>query len=204
MPERAVIRGYGGVFRRDRRIYSIPDGRSGRVPLPVHGGVPVRSVCYFAVIAGLMALAARLPMLEALLEPFGWVMKYVGLPGVAAFLLTRVELQGRSASRFLACWIAHRLAPRCRSAGRAVLADADATCCAMRVALEPDASLPRLASGRVRGPARVAFAREIVVRSQRRAGSFSARPACTAELGEGETRADAVVLASGEVLEVVA
>ena len=204
MPERAVIRGYGGVFRRDRRIYSIPDGRSGRVPLPVHGGVPVRSVCYFAVIAGLMALAARLPVLGAMLEPLGWVMKYLGLPGVAAFLLTRVELEGRSASRFLAGWIAHRLAPRCRSAGRTVLADGDARICAMRVALEPDASLPRLASGSVRGPARVTFAREMILRPQRRAGSFRARPATTADLAERESRTDAVVLSPDEVLQVVA
>jgi hypothetical protein len=198
MPDRAVIRGYGGVFRRDRRIYSIPGGPSGRMPLPVHGGVPIRSVGYFAVIAGVMALAARLPVLGALLEPAGWVMKYLGLPGVAAFLLTRLELEGRPPLGFLAGWLVHRIRPRCRSAGRAVLGDGAAVGCAMNVALAPDASLPRLARGRVRGPARVAFAQDTSV--GRRAGALCARPV---EFGEHKVRTKAIVLGAGEVVEVV-
>ena len=169
------------------------------MPLPVHGGVPIRSVGYFAAMAGVMALAARLPVLGALLEPAGWVMKYLGLPGAAAFLLTRVELEGRPPIRFLVGWLVHRVAPRCRSAGRAVLGDGAAVGCAMNVALAPDASLPRLARGRVHGPARVAFSQAMSV--GRRSGALLARPV---EFGERESPAEAIVLSDGEVVEVVA
>src|SRR5215212_3811978 len=135
MPDRAVIRGYGGLFRRDWRIYSIPDGRGGRRPLPVHGGVPVRAVGYFVAVAALSALVARLPVLGSFLEPLGWVMKYVGLPAVVAFGLTRIEPEGRPALRFLGGWVAHRLAPRCTSAGRPVPADGGVVLSEVRLAL---------------------------------------------------------------------
>jgi hypothetical protein len=137
-----VIRGYGGLFRRDWRIYSIPDGRGGRRPLPVHGGVPVRAVGYFMAVAALAALGARVPVLGSLLEPLGWVMKYLGLPAVIAFALTRIEPEGRPALRFVAGRVTHRLAPRCTSAGRPIPADGDVSLSEVFVALAPDARVP--------------------------------------------------------------
>ena len=50
----------------------------------------------------------------------------------------------------------------------------------------------------------VTFAREMILRPQRRAGSFRARPATTADVAERESRTDAVVLSPDEVLQVVA
>jgi hypothetical protein len=137
-----VIRSYGGLFRRDWRIYSIPDGRGGRRPLPVHGGVPVRAVGYFMAVAALTALGTLMPVLGSLLEPLGWVMKYLGLPAVVAFGLTRIEPEGRPALRFLAGWVSHRVAPRCTSAGRPVPADGGVSLSQVHLALAPDAGLP--------------------------------------------------------------
>jgi hypothetical protein len=198
MPDRATIRGYGGLFRRDWRIYSIPDGRGGRRPLPVHGGVPMRAVGYFAAVAAALFVASRLPLVGLLLEPLGAVTRYVALPGAAAFLLTRLEPEDRQATRYLASLAAHRVWPRCHSAGRRVLRAGERAEAPMRVALAPDANGSSLVGCRVRGPARIAF-RDVValIPSRRRP---TVRGAGTARPGELLTRA--VDVAPGEVIEV--
>jgi hypothetical protein len=200
MPARVTIRGYGGLFRRDWRIYSIPDGRGGRRPLPVHGGVPVRAVGYFAAAATIMTVAARLPLLGLMLEPLGWVMRYLALPGIAAFLLTRVEPEGRPAVRFLAGWIIHRIAPRSHSAGRRVLGDRDVALAESRVAVAPPAQGSSAAGRRACEQARSRF-RAVV--SGRRVRRSQRRTDRGAEPAVGEVLVRTVDAKTDKVVEAV-
>lgn len=73
--------------QRANRFYSIPDGRGGRTPLPVEGGVPVRGVLFFAAALAVVVLLAQLPSLGFAVP---WVISYVVVPWVAAVVLTRL------------------------------------------------------------------------------------------------------------------
>jgi hypothetical protein len=204
VPDRSTIRGYGGVFRRDWRIYSVPDGKGGRKPLPVTGGLPMRAVLYAGVVWALVFLVERLPVIGLPLHVFDWPIRYIAIPGIVAFVLTKAEPDGRPAVRYLGTWLAHRLTARCRSAGRPVPAEGEVSVFEPHVAIASDGEGPTLVCGQVRGPARVEFLEPVVVTPQRRRRRYVARPfAGDRSLGERDTLATSIDLERGESVQVV-
>jgi len=203
--QRETIRGYGGLFRRDWRIYSIPDGKGGRKPLPVTGGLPMRTILYFAVAWLIVFLLARLPVIGLPLTVFDWPIRFVAIPGIVAFVLTKADPDGRPAVRYLGSWAAHRLTARCRSAGRPVPVEGELAVYEPHVAIAPDSEGPTLARGQIRGPARVEFRDPVLVAPLRRRGRYLARPFTPGlSRGERDMVATTVELDAGETLEVTA
>jgi TcpE family len=187
MPQRETIRGYGGLFRRDWRIYSIPDGKGGRKPVPFTGGLPIRTILYFAVAWLVVFALTRLPVIGLPLTVFDWPIRYVAIPGIVAFVLTKAEPDGRPAVRYLGSWLAHRLAARCRSAGRPVPAEGEVAVYEPRMAIAANGEGPTL------------------VASLRRRGRYLARPFTPGlSCGKHDTVATTVELEAGETLEVTA
>jgi hypothetical protein len=204
VPDRSTIRGYGPLFRRDWRIYSIPDGKGGRKPLPVTGGLPMRSLLYFAVTLGAVLVLAWLPVIGLAVNVFDWPIRLVAIPGIVAFVLTKAEPDGRPAVRYLESWLAHRVMARCRSAGRPVPAEGERAVYEPHVAIAPDGNGPTLARGHIRGPARVEFRDPMLVAPRRRHGRYVARPFTPGlSRSERDTVATTVELDAGETLELM-
>lgn len=161
--DRRPIYGYAQVFKRDWRLYSIPDGKHGRWPIPIAGGLPLRSLLYFGVTLVLMLLLDRVWIIGPILSTFSWPLQFLGVPVTVAILLTRLEPDGLSAVRFLSTTIASMLLPATTSAGRPVRPAGEPATLDELVAVAHDLTDARLPHIVVRGPARIAFADEVHV-----------------------------------------
>jgi TcpE family len=189
MADRLIVRSYRRVFRIDRRIYRVD-----RWALPVPGGVPLRSVSYFAAALGLVVLAGEMPALGSVVGALSPPLRYVVVPLVAAVLASQAAPDGRVAHRFAADWLRLRLRARRRSAGRPVPLEGEPVPWSGAVATVWDQHASRLHRGRVRGPARVRFGVPVQL-------AHGARGLTVSERSEGP-RGDALVLGGGTVLEV--
>lgn len=187
-----VVRSYRRVFRIERRIHRID-----RFLLPVPGGLPLRGVLYFlGALLALLALAL-LPGVEALLERVPAPVRYAVLPAALAVLGTQVAPDGRSAHRFALAWLAHRVRPRRRVAGRAVPPEGEPVSLSATLALAPDEHASALRRARVRGAAVVRFRQPLPLRCTRR--GWRAGPRRWRRAPETRERCD---LADGEHLEI--
>lgn len=86
---RVVARSYRSVFALERRIFRIDRVRLNPT------GVPVRGVVYVAVIAGLVAALARLPVTGWVLGLLPGVIRTLGLPVVLGALACVARVDGR-------------------------------------------------------------------------------------------------------------
>lgn len=176
--QREPIHGYGGVFRRDHRIYSIPDGKGGRKALPINGGVPIRAVGFFVATLLVVVVLARLPVIGWLLAMLPGAVRfslvYLALPGLVATALTQLEPDGRPALRFLATVVWHLLAPADRSAGRAIRGAGVTAIYEPVVVVAASPASCELAGGVICGPARIEF-RDGVYLTTSRWGRHTAR-----------------------------
>ncbi len=85
------IRSYRNVFALERRIYRIDNVRLNPA------GVPVRGIVYFLGLAVCALAGSRLPLLRVMAGALPWYMRYIGLPGLLAALLTIIKIEGRPA-----------------------------------------------------------------------------------------------------------
>ena len=191
--DRDIIRGYGGLFRRDWRIYSIPDGKGQRQPLPIRGGLPMRSVGFFFAVLALVWLLTRLPVLSAIGAFLSWPVTFLVLPGAAAFALTQLEPDGRPAIRFLGTMLAHAITPASRSAGRPVRREGRVAILDHQVAVAVSPS-EAIGPAVVRGPAELEFRDPVAVHAGRR-GRHRAR-------GDAASDTRYIELDAGERLEL--
>src|SRR5439155_1053001 len=145
-------------------------------------------------IAGLVPLAARLPIVGGLVGELSPPLRYVVLPLGVAVLGTQAAPDGRVAHRFAWDWLRLRLRSRRRSAGRTMPLEGEPVSWHGDVAVRWDGDGSELHAGRVRGPARVTFAVPVRV-TQRRSGVM-VRPSREGRAG------DAVVVGAGQVVEV--
>lgn len=113
--EPLLVRSYRRVFRLERRIYRVD-----RFLLPVPGGIPLRGLLYFLVALLAILLAGALPAVGSLLDIAAPPVRYGLLPAAVAVLGTRASPDGRASHRFALTWLAYRMRPRRRVAGRAV------------------------------------------------------------------------------------
>jgi hypothetical protein len=93
---RKVVRSYRLVFRRRWRIFRI---QNWRIPLP--GGLELRVLGYWLACLGAMVLMVRVPVLGAAIGSMPPSLRLMALPAVAAWALSRWEVDGRSPHRAL-------------------------------------------------------------------------------------------------------
>jgi hypothetical protein len=115
MSERALqIHSYRLVFELERRIHHVDRFR---IPLPY--GLPLRSLAYAAVTLVAVLVLQGLPLVGDVLGVAPAPVRLAVLPVGAAVLLTRMQIDGRSAHVAAACWLGYVLAPRRVSGFRA-------------------------------------------------------------------------------------
>ena len=86
---RVVARSYRSVFALERRIFRIDRVRLNPT------GIPVRGIVYVTVLAGLIALLARLPVTGWALALMPDVLRTLGLPVMLGTLACVVRVDGR-------------------------------------------------------------------------------------------------------------
>jgi hypothetical protein len=152
-----------------------------------------------AVFAGAAAFLATLAA-GVLLGWLAWPLRLIAAPALAATLAGHSSPDGRPAHRYLTSWLAVRLRPARQSLDRPVAADGVVDVWAPRVWVAPDEHSPLLHHGRVRGPARLVFAKPVVVVPGR--GRYVVRPTQGHRMRPGEREAEVIELGDGQLLEV--
>lgn len=99
--ERVRIRTYRQVWRQEHVIYQI---ERVRLPFPIS----LRQAGVFAVTVLIVALVSKLPGLGGI-SP---VIRYVLVPGVITWYLTRQRLDGKPPLRAVLSWLAYLFGPR--------------------------------------------------------------------------------------------
>lgn len=129
-----------------------------------------------------------------------WPLRLLVAPGAVATLARQASPDGRPAHRYLASLLSLRMRAARRSLDRAVGAEEQERVWAPRVWVAPDEHSPVLCHGRVRGPARLVFARPVVAIPAR--GRMIVRHAEGHRIRGGERLAEVIELAAGQVVEV--
>lgn len=114
-----TIRSFRLAFEVERRIHKIDRWR---IPLPY--GLPLRSLGYAIGALAVVLIASRLPLIGLVLGALPWPVRYLVVPGVAAQLLTQVQVDGRPAHEFLGALL------RLRVEGRRTIALSSSRACA--------------------------------------------------------------------------
>ena len=212
------------IYQIDGRRLPVPGG----VPLPWLGwafaslvGVLVlsqRSILFAVVLAGISGvlgasahgwrgavLAAIVGFLATLfvgvvLGWLDWPLRLLIAPGMIATLAGQAAPDGRPTHRYLRSWLALQMRAARRSLDTPVPGDGEVHVWAPRVWVAPDEHSPVLHHGRVRGPARLVFAHEVVAVPSR--GRIVVRPAEGHKLRRGERLAEVIELGDGQVVEV--
>src|SRR3954447_22904273 len=100
------IRSYRSVFDLERRLYRIDRFRLNP------SGVPVRGLVYVALLVLAVLVVQRVPLVGAPFRILPWQLRYAGLPGASAALLTMLRIDGRTAQAALASTLRFALSPR--------------------------------------------------------------------------------------------
>ncbi len=129
-----------------------------------------------------------------------WPLRFLIAPGMVATLAGQASPDGRPAHRYLTSLLSLRARAARRSLDRAVCVDGEAQVWAPQVWVAPDEYAPVLHHGRVRGPARLVFARPVAVIAGR--GRLIVRHAEGHRLRKGERLAEVIELADGQIVEV--
>lgn len=151
------------------------------------------------VLCGAVAFTACM-LTGLILGALDWPLKLVVLPVMAATLAEAPTPDGRPAHRYALSWLALRLGPARRSAGRPLAVEDQSREWAPVVWVSPDERSAVLRRGRVRGPARLEFAAPVVI--VRRRGRHVVRPAAGHRLRRGERLAQVVEVGAHRVVEV--
>jgi hypothetical protein len=151
------------------------------------------------VLGGLAAFVASL-LAGVVLDWLDWPLRLLIAPGMIAALADQASPDGRPAHRYLTSWAGLRMRAARRSLDGALPAESDARVWAPQVWVAPDEHSPILHHGRVRGPARLVFARPVVAVPGR--GRLIVRRAEGHRLRAGERLAEVIELGDGQVVEV--
>lgn len=154
-PSRATleIHSFRVVFALERRLHRIDRWR---LPLPY--GLPVRALAYAAAVLLLIVAASRLPGIGDLVRVLPAPVRFVLLPGIAAFTLDRARVDGRPAHKFLIALLRHRLGARHLSGFRRTPPAGHEARIQSELAFVPDLSAGYYRPSRIKGPARLRLA----------------------------------------------
>lgn len=145
---RKVVRSYRLVFRRRWRIFRL---QNWRIPLP--SGLELRALGYWLAALAAIVILDRLPLLGTLLGTAPESARLIALPIVAAWGLSKWEIDGRSPHRALIGLAGYFLRPRTLAGLRRCPQRGSEFAPLERLALAPDlcdATYPR---GKIEGPA---------------------------------------------------
>jgi hypothetical protein len=98
------IRSFRVVFELERRIHKVDRWR-----IPVPYGVPLRGLAYWAIALVVTIALARMPIAGVLIGALPTPIRLLILPVGLAYLLVRIEVDGRPAHTALATWIRWRI-----------------------------------------------------------------------------------------------
>ncbi len=152
-----------------------------------------------ALAAG-AAVGCAVQVCGVLLGWLDWPLRLVVLPILVATSAGQLTPDGRSAHRYLLSRVAVRLRAARRSLERPVSVDGQVERWAPRVWVAPDHHAPVLQHGRVHGPARIVFGRQVVLTPRR--GRHVVRPAEGHRMRRREVLAEVVELGAGQVVEI--
>jgi len=152
-----------------------------------------------AVLGALAGFTGTL-LAGVVLDWLDWPLRLLIAPGMIATLAGQAAPDGRPAHRYLTSWAALRMRSARRSLDCAIGAEDEAHDWAPKVWVAPDAHSPVLHHGKVRGPARLVFARPVVAIPGRR--RLIVRRADGHRLRTGERLAEVIELDEGQVVEV--
>lgn len=145
-----VIRSYRVVFRRRWRIFRI---QGWRIPLP--GGLELRALGYWLAALASIGLLGELPLLGGALTAMPPSLRLLVAPILAAWALSRWEVDGRSPHRALAGILEWRLRPRSLAGLRRCPAEGAPLAPLAPMILAPDLRGPSYPRGWLEGPVRV-------------------------------------------------
>lgn len=151
-------------------------------------------------LAGLAAGFAGTLLVGVVLGWVDWPLRLLVAPGMIATLAGQASPDGRPAHRYLRSLFSLRARAARRSLDRAVGVDGEGWVWAPRVWVAPDERAAVLHYGKVRGPARLVFARPVVAVPGR--GRLIVRRAEGHRLRRGERCCEVIELAEGQVAEV--
>jgi hypothetical protein len=182
------IRSFRAVFALERRLYKVDRWR-----LPFPYGVPLASLGYGLACLLAVLVAARLPVIGALVALVPPPVRLVLAPAALGMAAARLRVDARPAHRFAWAWARQRLARR-RLRGFAALSASRARRMGDIVLAAHPAGGYRAA--RVRGPARVLL--RYPARARDRGGRLDVYPLA----GPPLDRARSVTIAAGAQLRV--
>jgi hypothetical protein len=188
--ERLTIRSYRVCFRLERRIYRVD-----RFRLPVSWGVPLRSVAYGATVFVAVLLLERVPLFGALIGGLHPAVRYAITPVALAYLLTALEVEGRTAHDAVGAWIRFLCRPR-RLLGAQLARRPGGVFRLEEIAVAPDERAGRYRRARVDGPATVLL--RFPCRGKRRGRRLALRQTSRRPLARGKLLA----LRPGQTLEL--
>lgn len=166
-----LVRSYRLVFRRRWRIFRV---QGWRIPLP--GGLELRALGYWLCCLATIGLIGELPAVGPALGAVPPSLRLVALPVLAAWALSRWEVDGRSPHRALLGLAAWRLRPRAVAALRRCPDEGTVAPPPAPLTMAPDLRAAGYPRGRLTGPARVALRYPVAVEPLgARRGAASAR-----------------------------
>jgi hypothetical protein len=166
----------------------------------IGGLVGAESRGWRGAVAASAIVACGVQACGLLLGWVDWPLRLIVLPSLIATAAGQLSPDGRSAHRYLLSRAMVRLRASRRSLERPVTVDGRVSEWAPMVWVAPDHHCPVLYHGRVHGPARIVFARQMVLTPRR--GRYVARPASGHRMREREVRAEVVELCRGQVVEI--
>jgi hypothetical protein len=104
--EGLTIRSFRLVFELERRIHKVD-----RWQIPVPYGIPLRGLAYWAVVLVTTIVLGRIPLMGELIGTLPTPLRFVILPVGVAYVVTRVQMDGRAAHTTLAAWARLALSP---------------------------------------------------------------------------------------------
>lgn len=152
-----------------------------------------------AVTVGVAGFVATLGA-GVLLGWLDWPLRLLIAPGMIATLAGQASPDGRPAHRYVTSWLSLRARAARRSLDDAIPTDGEVQVWAPQVWVAPDEHSPLLHHGRVRGPARLVFARPIVAIPGR--GRLVVRPSEGHRMRRGQRLAEVIELSDGQVAEI--
>jgi hypothetical protein len=152
-----------------------------------------------ALLGALAALTTTL-LAGVVLDWLDWPLRLLIVPGMVATLAGQSSPDGRPAHRYLTSLLCLRLRAARRTLDAAIPREGELHVWAPQVWVAPDAHSPVLQHGRVEGPARLVFAREVVAVPAR--GRLIVRRAEGHRMRPGERVCEVIELGEGQLVEV--
>lgn len=152
-----------------------------------------------AVIGALAGFVLTL-LAGVALDWLDWPLRLLIAPGMIATLAGQSSPDGRPAHRYLTSLVSLRMRAARRSLDGAIPGEGEVHVWAPQVWVAPDEHSPVLHHGRVRGPARLVFAHQVVAVAGR--GRLIVRRAEGHRMRSGERLCEVIELGDGQVVEV--